>query len=148
MKFIGSRESRVAVASKPPVFSRSVAGRLLREHVFGLLIAKDNVVHRIPAVLERNIVAVDVRREEDLWEKRSACCRRCMRASNKQQTYQDSTGTLGSRRGRTAVQLVSERLRLRKTGSTHTRRGGPSGSPMLIVVDSSLEIAVPGVMSV
>lgn len=38
----------------------------LRQHVLQLLVAEGDFVHRVTAVLERHVVAVDVRREEDL----------------------------------------------------------------------------------
>jgi hypothetical protein len=37
----------------------------MRKHVLGLVVAQNDLVHGIAAVLERNIVAVNVRRKED-----------------------------------------------------------------------------------
>lgn len=46
---------------------------LMRQHVLGLLVGEENLVNGVSAVLEGNVVAVDVRREEDLCGVVSSC---------------------------------------------------------------------------
>ena len=45
----------------------------MRQHVLGLLVGEEDLVNGVSAVLEGNVVAVDVRREEDLCGVVSSC---------------------------------------------------------------------------
>lgn len=68
---------------------------LLWEHVAGFLVAEEDLVDGVTAVLERCVFAVDVGGEEDLWGGVSGEDGRPMRG-----TYLDSRQSLGWRRGR------------------------------------------------
>jgi hypothetical protein len=75
----------------------------MRKHVLGLVVAQNDLVHGIAAVLERNIVAVNVRWKEDFYR---------MLVANRSMTWLQHTGvpgeTLTRREVRDLDTLVSE----------------------------------------
>lgn len=44
----------------------------MRKHIVDLFVAEDDLVYRLPAVLEGDVVAVHIGWQEDLWVPRKA----------------------------------------------------------------------------
>ena len=115
-------------------------GYLLGQHVTQLLLAEANLVDGLSSVLEGDVIAVEVR------GKKYFCI------SSSVSGVREKPGTLGERTGIPVealargevcdLETVSEEAGKQKL-QKRTRRGGPSGSPMLMTVDCSLESAEP-----
>ena len=85
---------------------------LMRQHVLGLLVGEEDLVDGVSAVLEGNVVAVDVGREEDLCGVVSSCLSGPLHDVS--EAYRDSRQSPGWRKGRrSVVASVSEKRRCR-----------------------------------
>lgn len=86
----------------------------MRKHVLGLVVAQNDLVHGIAAVLERNIVAVNVRRKEDFGVPGETLTRREVRDQSRRALrvadVNDSAFLLGQRRAQKTWAAVVQGL--------------------------------------
>lgn len=99
---------------------------LLRQHVPNFLVAEQDLVDWLSSVFQRSVLAIDVRRHKDLGVPGEALAGGKVRDLRRSRSVR-TPATVHHRVGRRRL----------------TSRGGPSGSPMLIKVHSSLLKAVP-----
>jgi hypothetical protein len=114
----------------------ATVGGLVGQHALGLVVGEDDLMHRVAAVLEGNVVAVYVRRKKDFC--RALGVMYMGNIHDRTSTYRGSTQSLGWRKGRRSKDKSATETNYNKA-KTLTSRGGPSGSPMLMTVHSCLE---------
>lgn len=107
------------------------ASLVTREHVGDFLISQSDLDDGLPLVLERRVVVVDVGGQEELGVPGEALAGGEVRDLSKPN-----------------VSHVIDQWWFRLWHVNLTSRGGPSGSPMLMTVDSDLEMAEPGMTQV
>lgn len=100
-------------------------------------------MHWVSLSLERFKVAFDVGRQENFWESSQQSCVECRRIKN---CHLGSSQSLETIERMLSGSKQCQHLSGRTSGERLTRRGGPSGSPMLMTVCSCLERDVPTIL--
>jgi hypothetical protein len=120
-------------------------GYLLGQHITQLFVAKADLVNGLSSILEGNVVAVEVRGEKDFYTRSSISG---VRKKPGGQANPTGIPVEALTRGEVGNLKVVSKGELKMTVERRTRRGGPSGSPMLMTVVFSIERAEPAGVSI